>query len=244
MKRTTYFIILLVALTVFGGLSACSSTSTAGTAYQDPPIPTVTDETGWWIDTTGRVSQETIDQLNALSEAYNADGFQIAGVFFSDSSSEGWEIATDFGNANGIGYGDKDNGIVVAVFLDKAGASGEKAAIAVATGDGIAGTLNDGKVGEFLDETFVPKRSEGKWEQGVILFVEKTHRYLQNPNADEFRHQDEGFPWGKLLVILLIVIILVALNNGGGGTKNGTTIVKTAVRLGNNGTFGGTGTQR
>lgn len=247
--------VLLLGLLLLVTAVACATTSPAGSPTQDPPIPSVTTDTGWWIDTTGTVSPETLRILNEESEALNREGFQLAGVFFSDSLSEGIDIATEFGNKNGIGDGEKDNGLAIAVFLDKAGGDGNKPAISVAVGKGLEGLLNDAKVGRFLDETFVPLRTEGNWEQGLVDYVQKTHRYLQDPNAAEFSASTtQETTDASTLYWILVIIILILLFDWiflGGAITSGLASVSTSSDssdsssgLGGGGGFGGGGTSR
>jgi uncharacterized protein len=203
--------VLKLVLTMLLFLTACvSASTTAGTASSDPIIPTI-KAPNWFVDTTGRVSADTLDALNAEAEAFNREGFQLAGAIFLNSSSDGLEIATKFINDQGIGSAQKDNGIVIVVFLDKEGGSGEKPAISVGIGSGLEALLNDAKVGRFLDETFVPARKDGNWEQGVVQFVQLVHRYLQNPEAEEFKTPPPNLSWLWWCLGLFVVYLLVDL---------------------------------
>lgn len=216
--RLLFFLFILLA--------AC--TAPEGTAVTDPVIPTLTTDTGWWIDTTGKMSATTEQQLEALSSQISQAGFQLGGVIFSNSASDGMDIATKLGNQTGLGSAEKDNGIAIVVFLDKAGGSGEKPAISVAIGSGLEGSLNDAKVGRFLDQTFVPARSDGQWEKGLVDFVSLLQRYLADPNADEFRDppQDLSGLWVILIfvgIIMLLVLLLAAAGISGSGGSGGSS---------------------
>jgi uncharacterized protein len=241
-----FMLICLVVLLA----AACDGANTTGSALSDPVIPKLTESTGWWIDTTGKMSPETRRILNQESEAINHEGYQLGGVIWSNSQSDGIELATKFGNENKLGSAGKDNGLAIAVFIDKSGKNGEKPAISVAVGSGLEGLLNDAKVGRFLDQTFVPARKEGKWEEGLVQFVQLVHKYLQNPSADEFKDPPTDYTWvlyclGALLLLLLfdglifhfaiIGAVLDGMAHGSGGDGGG---------LGGGGGFSGGGVSR
>lgn len=199
------WLVLAVSLLM---LTAC--TVSVGSPLADPVIPRITTDTRWFVDTTGRVSEATLQTLHGEAVQMNQEGFQVAGAFFSDSLSDGMEIATKFGNENGIGDAGKDNGIAIVVFLDKAGGDGNKPSISVAIGSGLESLLNDGKVGRFLDQTFVSARSEGRWEEGLVEFVLLVHDYLKDPLADEFREPPADYTW--LLYVLIGLIVFLAID--------------------------------
>jgi uncharacterized membrane protein YgcG len=239
-KKNTFLLFSLMAILFL--MVACDSA--AGTAISDPVIPQFTTDTGWWIDTTGRVSAETMKSLEAESESIKKDGFQLAGVIFSSSVSDGMTIATRVGNTNGIGTAGKDNGIVVVVFLDKANDSGDKPTITVAIGKGLEGTLNDAKVGRFLDQTFVPARKDGHWEQGVVLFVQLTHGYLKDPTAEKYKDPPTDYTW--LWIFLIFLVIFLVVDGSLCRFQMSAAIIEIAVssKLGGGGSFGGGGASR
>lgn len=253
MNKTLSLILILTAFL----LVACGGTATSqGSPMSDPVMPTLTTDTGWWIDTTGRVSQETLRDLNQKSGAISDMGFQLGGVFFANAASGEVEIANKFGNHNKLGSAGKDNGIAIAVFLDKAGGDGNKPSIGVAVGSGLEGTLNDAKVGRFLDETFVPARKEGRWEQGLVEFVQITERYLTNPNAQEFQDPPADYTWLLWVIVGLVVffaadglffkfaitMFLLEAFASSGSTSSGSG--RGGSRLGTGGGFSGGGVSR
>ena len=208
-------------------LAGCASVGfdAAGSELNDPTIPKLTENTGWWIDTTGTLDKDYIRQLDQISREMDQSGNQLGGVFFKNCASDPAQVATKFGNANGIGSAEKDDGIAIVVFLEKKGDDGHKPYILVAIGKGLEGTLNDAKVGRFLDDYFFPLREEDKWEQGLLDLTQAFQRYLQDPNAAEFQQEksSEKFPVWLIIVIAIIIIILVggfvfALFFGGDGS--------------------------
>jgi uncharacterized membrane protein YgcG len=108
----------------------------AHTLAGDPPIPHITQADRGWVDTTGSVDSKTLESLRQVSDRVTSEGFQLAGVFFSDISSDPSQFASDVGNQNGIGSRNKDNGLLIMILLDRAGTDGNKPYIFVAPGRG------------------------------------------------------------------------------------------------------------
>lgn len=197
-------------------LMACEATISTGTS-QDPPIPHITRQDRGWVDPTGRVNASTLEALRQQSDAFEAEGFQLAGVFFSDVVSDPSKIAADFGNENGIGSANKDNGLVILVLLDRQGTDGNKPYIFVATGKGLEGLLNDAKVTRFRESYFNPLRGQGQWEQGLIQLCSKFAEYLKNPEAQAFSdasleqtaqsQQQQQAPLWQIIVFVVAFVI-------------------------------------
>jgi uncharacterized protein len=195
---------------------------------QEPVIPLITQYHSFFIDTTGTLDQSFISQLQDQAQSFENTGFQIAGFFANTTERTTVDVATEFGNKNGIGFKDKDNGIAIAIFLNKSNSAGKKPTIGVAIGKGLEGLLNDAKIGRLLDETFVKKRAIGHWQEGLIDFVQKTGRYLKDPKAQEFAHlqNKKELPnniKGLFLILLIIALILwlISKNNRKGPRKRG-----------------------
>ena len=116
-------VVLLLVLVLPGLLTACGgqqqAQNPAGTSTQDPPIPQLTEATHGILDTTGTVPQGLIAQLRSRSDDVQAHGFQIAVVFFNDLASDPHQFATNVFNTNGIGFKDKNNGVLFVLYLQK-----------------------------------------------------------------------------------------------------------------------------
>src|SRR5207244_1049656 len=121
-----------------------------------------------------------------VSDRFETEGFQLAGAFFSDIASDPSQFASDFGNTNGIGSSNKDNGLVIIVLLDRKGTDGNKPYIFVAPGSGLEGLLNDAKITRFREAYFNPLRAQDKWQQGLVSLTTKFAQYLAQPSAKEF----------------------------------------------------------
>jgi len=74
MKQKWLFILIIILL------AAC--TSPAGTALSDPVLPLLTNQTGWWIDTTGTLSPSTQAEL-ATTSTSSVDSVDAEGCLAS-----------------------------------------------------------------------------------------------------------------------------------------------------------------
>ncbi len=92
MHGTRYILSFALLTLVFLGLfAACAglqpTQNPAGTSAQDPLMPQLTETTHGILDTTGTVPQGFLAQLRSRSDTVQAQGYQIAVVFFNDLSS-------------------------------------------------------------------------------------------------------------------------------------------------------------
>lgn len=175
-------------------------------------VPNLNPEAGRFVDMTGRVDRDLIEDLDQKAAQIELLGFQMAGVFVTGTTCPGFEFAKMFGDKNGIGQ----NGIIIVVFLDRKlrwksrGRLREAPGpiISIKTGSKFKDILSYAKLVRFLKQTFEPARRKGEWEQGLIDFVAKVHRYLKNPDADEFKY-DVGSTGEFLFASVCASIILV-----------------------------------
>lgn len=184
-------------------------TTPGGTALQNPSLPSLTTETGWVVDPADAMSNETEQVLEAVAESIDRmdEGFQLGIAIFSNCACDTVDFATEFGNHNGIGSAENDNGIAIAVFVDKSGGDGNSPAIGVAVGSGGGGVLNAAKVGRMLDQLYVPLRADGDWEQGLIDFVQALETVLNGEDGEQFAPE----PTNWTLIIILIIVIVILL---------------------------------
>lgn len=246
-------VVAVLLLSVLSCITVFDQEPREGTEVTDPIIPYLTETTGWWYDTTSRVPEETIQELDALSDAAEQDGWQIGGVIWNNSVSEPSQICTDFGNENGIGDSETDNGLAICIFLDREGSDGHTPYIFVAVGKGLEGQLPDSRVGWFLDTYAFPQRAEGNWEQGVIDMVGALHGFLADPDNPEYETDSASSAVIILLIIIGLIFLLILLSiiltgddfldgmaysagTGGGGWGGGFS-----GGLGGGGGFGGGG---
>ncbi len=215
--------ILLLILVLLGLLAACSAQQQdpAGTATQDPPMPQLTEATHGVLDTTGTVPASLITQLRARSDDVQAHGFQIAVVFFNNLARDPHQFATDVFNKNGIGFKDKDKGVLFVLYLQKPGKDGHAPWLTYITGGGISGALPDTLMDDYAQTTFVPARAQGRWQDGLLAFYDKVATAEQDPNiAQEWRttHPQSPTetspsqnPTGHFDTAVIIILVCIAL---------------------------------
>jgi uncharacterized protein len=219
-------VLLLFVLVLPGLLTACGgqqqAQNPAGTATQDPPIPHLTEATHGILDTTGTVPQSMIAQLRTRSDDVQAHGFQIAVVFFHDVASDAHQFATNVFNTNGIGYKDKNNGVLFVLYLQKQGKDGHAPWLSYITGGGISGALPDTLMDDYAQTTFVPARAQGNWQDGLLAFYDKVFTAEQDPSiAQEWQTthpkqptatsptgSTQNYPNGILIAILGCIAIV------------------------------------
>jgi uncharacterized protein len=195
--------VALVALVLVGLLTACAGLQNtqepAGTANQDPPIPQLTEATHGVMDTTGTVPQSFLEQLRSRSDDVQAHGFQIAVVFLNNLASDPHQFATQVFNDNGIGYKDKNNGVLFVLYLQKPGTDGHVPWLTYITGGGISGSLPDTLMDDYAQTTFVPARAQGHWQDGLLAFYGKVYAAEQDPAiAQEWQSQHPQSPTGAI----------------------------------------------
>lgn len=186
--------VALIALVLIALLTACTGIQNtrepAGTSKQDPPIPQLTQATHGILDTTGKVPQSFLEQLRSRSDNVQAHGFQIAVVFFNDLASDPHQFATQVFNDNGIGYKDTNNGVLFVLYLQKPGTDGHIPWLTYITGGGISGSLPDTLMDDYAQSTFVPARTQGNWQDGLLAFYDKVYAAEQDPTiAQEWQSQ-------------------------------------------------------
>ncbi len=178
-----FALLILLFVSLF---SACGgpqqSANPVGTSTQDPPIPHLTEATHGILDTTGTVPQSYLEQLRARSDAVQANGFQIAVVFFNNVASDPHQFATNVFNTNGIGFQDTNNGVLFVLYLQKPGTDGHAPWLSYITGAGISGSLPDTLMDDYVQRTFVPARAQGQWQDGLLAFYDKVATAERDPN--------------------------------------------------------------
>lgn len=227
MRLTKYIAFGFLTVILLGLLAACAgqqrASDPAGTATQDPPVPQLTEATHGIVDTTGTIPQSLLEQLRTRSDDVQAHGYQIAVVFFNNLASDPHQFATQVFNSNGIGAKDKNNGVLLVLYLQKPGTDGHAPWLTYITGGGISTALPDTLMDDYVQATFVPARAQGQWQEGLLAFYDKIYAAEQDPSiAQEWQSQHPQSPAGTdssntifqvvgitILVCLAIVFWLV-----------------------------------
>lgn len=247
MRLTRYIAFGFLTVILLGLLAACAgqqrASDPAGTATQDPPVPQLTEATHGIVDTTGTIPQSFLEQLKTRSDDVQAHGYQIAVVFFNDLASDPHQFATQVFNSNGIGSKDKNNGVLLVLYLQKPGTDGHAPWLTYITGGGISTALPDTLMDDYVQATFVPARAQGQWQEGLLAFYDKIYAAEQDPSiAQEWQSQHPQSPAGTdpsntifqavgitILVCLAIVFWLVV--SAVVATRRRENFVYTAFRL-------------
>ena len=202
--------LLLLVPVLPGLLTACGgqqqAQNPAGTSTQDPPIPQLTEATHGILDTTGTVPQSLLAQLRSRSDDVQAHGFQIAVVIFHDVASDPHQYATNVFNSNGIGFKDKNNGVLFVLYLQKLGKDGHAPWLSYITGGGISGALPDTLMDDYAQTTFVPARAQENWQDGLLAFYDKVFTAEQDPSIAQAWQTTH--PNHRRLPALLVVQII------------------------------------
>lgn len=180
----SYALLTFVFLGLFAACAGQQQTQDpAGTSTQDPAMPQFTEATHGIVDTTGTVPQSFLAQLRSQSDTVQAQGYQIATVFFNNLVSDPHQFATDVFNKNGIGFKDKNNGVLFVLYLQKPGKDGPAPWLAYITGGGISGALPDTLMDDYVQNMFVPARAQGQWQSGLLAFYDKVSTAERDPNV-------------------------------------------------------------
>lgn len=164
----------------------------AGKTTQDPPVPQLTRATSGILDTTGTIPAGFVEQLRSRSEHVQAQGYQIAVVFFNNLASDPHQFATEVFNTNGIGFQDKDNGVLLVLYLQRAGSDGRAPWLSYITGGGIAGALPDSMMDDYAQTTFVPARAQGNWQEGLLALYDKIFAAELDPTIASQWQEQQG----------------------------------------------------
>jgi uncharacterized membrane protein YgcG len=180
----SFALLTLLFISLFAGCAGVQQTQDpAGTSAQDPLMPQFTEATHGILDTTGTVPQGFLAQLRSRSDNVQAQGYQIAVVFFNNLASDPHQFATDVFNKNGIGFKDTNNGVLFALYLQKPGKDGPAPWLAYITGGGISAALPDTLMDDYVQSTFVPARVQGQWQSGLLAFYDKVSTAERDPNV-------------------------------------------------------------
>ncbi|HEU5380980.1 MAG TPA: TPM domain-containing protein [Ktedonobacteraceae bacterium] len=201
-RWTGYLALAMFILLLSGLFAACAGAQAAkdpaGTATQDPPVPSLTEATHGIVDTTGTIPQSLIEQLRSRSDEVQAQGYQIAVVFFNNLASDPHQFATQVFNKNGIGSKEKNNGVLLVLYLQKPGTDGHAPWLSYITGGGISTALPDTLMDDYVQSTFVSPRAQGHWQEGLLAFYDRIAAAEQDPGiAQEWQNQHSLLPTGS-----------------------------------------------
>lgn len=160
-------------------------------------------------DFAGLFSKDETTMLELKLRAYNdSTSTQIAIVTISDL--DGYPVddyTIKLGNKWGIGQKGKNNGILVLI------AKQDRKAF-IATGYGMEGALNDGKLGTILRQEMIPYFKQGDYFSGVnagvdAMIAAAAGEYVSD--ASDYNGEN-GSPWPFIIFILFFIFIMFFCN--------------------------------
>lgn len=200
---------ILLALMIF------SSTLT----YAKPSIPAPSSEF-YYYDEMGVLSDETKDEiLKTNIELQNKIKSQIAVVTVNDLQEYPVEdFALEMFRKWGIGDKDLNNGVLILLGKEP---TNDKYNIFIATGYGVEGTLNDGKVGRILDNYFIPivdrddlttfDKALLETFRAVVSQVALEYEVELDGNFEDYADklsESGGLSFKKSLIIFIIIFVI------------------------------------
>ncbi len=129
-------------------------------------------DSGWVHDSTGTLSQSSIDRLNALCDRVAQSAGQLAVAVVPTTGGEvPRTYATRLFNNWGIGNADKDNGVLIFVAIND-----RKAEIVL--GDGIDDEQHESRARDIMSDYMIPVFKRGQPEEAVLVAADETARQL------------------------------------------------------------------
>ena len=153
-------------------------------------------------DETGLIQQDTLAQLNTLADSVSEEGqCDVAVVFVADTAGKDIQaFADDFYDYNGYGYGDGDDGIMLAVDVNNR-------QFAVTTyGYGAYAFTDKGQ--EYMDEKYIPYLKNSDWAGAAEAFIKVSAELLDS--ARRGAPVDVGnMPKGSVSPVMILVDIIL-----------------------------------
>lgn len=188
---------------------------------------------------TGQLSPEWEQQWEQMLSELDSRGWQTVIAVFNNLESDPVLFGTEVMNKNGIGNADRNDGLVIVIFLEKEGSDKKKPSIGVAVGAGLEGDFNDAKVGRLLDNTFVPQRADGHWEQGVTAFLTEYANLRSGVTTwDQYPEKKDEINWVLIMAIIVLIVIFLTLDGKTTGFAMTRSIGSSAAKSIGSGGFG------
>ena len=213
----------LLSIVLTFALSGCSETTQSSESKIN--VPNV-EENVFIYDLDNQIEDNVEKKLNnLLIELRNKTEIEFAVV--SEPSLNGMTIeqyANKLFNTLGLGQKDKNNGLLL--LFSKADNK-----VRVEIGSGLT-FLTAGRVGEILDQFFVPQREENNYTEATRLTVNalvndialKYDIQIDGSDTSVVATNSEGemsIGYVILLLMIIIVVVIVLVLGGGGGSSGG-----------------------
>lgn len=176
------------------------------------------------------MTAEDTEHIIGLSKSLQkACGAQIAVLTTNDIQGlDIEEYARKTGNAWGLGDKEKDNGVIIALYLGD-----DSRDIWVSVGTGLEGRLNDGKVGRFIDNYALDDLKAGNYSVGITklydeilnsVMLEYGIEKLDNVETHEEEDEDDLIYLLIPFIIFMIIAIISVFGSMHGGRRGGVWI--------------------
>mgnify|MGYP002568913143 CR=1 FL=1 len=172
------------------------------------------------------MEEEDKSHIISLSNSLEKEcGAQIAVLTTNDLQGlDIEEYSRETGNAWGLGAEDKDNGVIIVLYLG----DGENG-IWVSVGTGLEGQLNDGKVGRFIDNYAMEDLQNGNYSSGVTkLYDELLNSVMLEYGIESLdgvevheEETDSSFWLITPFMLFIIIVVIISLINRRGGRRGG-----------------------
>jgi uncharacterized membrane protein YgcG len=188
----------------------CFGFSFPAFAVENTSIPYLSDSV-YFVDTTGTVPQDVINEANKKAKIYDEKGIQIVGWFINDSPLALRQLSTDFGNVNKIGDNNHQKGVVITVAIDRAGVDGRKPSLFIGTGKGLKYKLTNTKTDQIKTEVFDISKAESQisWYQGFLNTIDRIGGELtEKIESKPISSTESNLIYGSLLLIISILFLM------------------------------------
>ncbi len=194
---------LFVALMSIGVLLA-QQPSTAHT-LQSIPDPK-RSATGYVSNPDGVLSSAEVQHLNQqIAQMESALSVQIAVVLVNSiGNQDPKDFSTRLFETWGIGYQDKDNGLLIFTVMDQRRTEFE-------TGYGLEGVLPDISCYRIGMQELVPHFREGNYAQGISATLARMQEVMSDPESREYIRSNREIPDSEVFLDILSIYIVINL---------------------------------
>lgn len=203
-KIFTINLILLISLLIFPFFSV------ANESLPDPP-------SDYYLDELNMLDQSAKDNINSTNkELESKTGSQVVVATVKNTQSlPASDLAVKIFNKWKIGDSKKKNGVLILISQDDTSGKRE---VFIATGYGIEGRLNDGKVGRIIDNFMLSDLKASNYSKAlnegfnaVVAEIADEYQIKLDGNYDQYlkanNPSNKGISLGTLFLILICFII-------------------------------------
>lgn len=121
------------------------------------------------------------------------------------SGADQAQFATTLFNKEGLGGKKPDNGLLILMIK-------EGTHCQIVTGDGIAGTLTDGRCGRILDNYTIPSMKDGDYDKAAVDTYDACHTYLSGGEVEAVEKESGDTAYKIIFAIIALWILIWPLS--------------------------------